>query len=38
MKRIGWQNGTLIQPAQVLDDGTVQPAQYEGTTPLSAAI
>ena len=37
MKRIGWQNGTLIQPAQVLDDGTVQPAQYEGTTPLSAA-
>lgn len=37
LERIGWQNGTLVTPAQVLDDGTVQPAVYEGTTKLSAS-
>lgn len=37
LTRIGWQNGTLVTPAQVLDDGTVQPAVYEGTTKLSAS-
>lgn len=37
LKRIGWENGTLVESAKVLADGTVQPAQYEGSTPLSAA-
>lgn len=37
LARIGWENGTLVESAKVLSDGTVQPAQYEGTTPLSAA-
>lgn len=37
LKRIGWENGTLVESAKVLSDGTVQPAQYEGNTPLSAA-
>lgn len=36
LKRIGWENGTLIESAKVLEDGTIQPAQYEGSTPLSA--
>ena len=36
LQRIGWENGTLVEPAKMLSDGTVQPAQYEGTTPLSA--
>ena len=37
LQRVGWENGTLVEPAKVLADNTVQPAQYEGTTPLSAA-
>ena len=37
LQRVGWENGTLVEPAKVLSDNTVQPAQYEGTTPLSAA-
>lgn len=37
MKKIGWENGTLVEPAKVLSDGTVQPAQYEGKTPLNAS-
>ena len=37
LTRIGWQNGTLVESAKVLDDGTVQPAVYEGTTKLSAS-
>lgn len=36
LQRVGWENGTLVEPAKVLSDNTVQPAQYEGTTPLSA--
>lgn len=36
LKRVGWENGTLVESAKVLADGTVQPAQYEGSTPLSA--
>ena len=37
LKRIGWENGNLIEQAKVLSDGTIQPAQYEGSTPLSAS-
>lgn len=36
LERIGWENGTLVESGKVLDDGTVQPAQYEGSTPLNA--
>jgi hypothetical protein len=39
LKRIGWQNGTLVSKAKVDVNGTiyeVEPEQYEGTTPLSA--
>ena len=36
LDRVGWQNGTLVQPAKVLEDNTIQEAQYEGATPLSA--
>ena len=36
LKRVGWENGALVESAKVLADGTVQPAQYEGSTPLSA--
>lgn len=37
LQRVGWENGSLVEPAKVLADNTIQPAQYEGTTPLSAA-
>lgn len=37
LQRVGWENGTLVEPAKVLADNTIQPAQYEGKTPLSAA-
>ena len=37
LDRIGWENGSLVEPAKVLADNTIQPAQYEGKTPLSAA-
>lgn len=36
---VTFSNGTLVQKAQVEIDGTtydVEPAQYDGTTPLSA--
>ena len=39
LKRIGWENGTLVSKAKVNIDGTiyeVEPAQYSGKTPLSA--
>lgn len=39
MKKIDFKNGTLIKKAKVEINGTiydVEPAQYEGTTPLSA--
>ena len=39
MKKINFENGTLISKAKVEVGGTiydVEPAQYEGTTPLSA--
>ena len=35
MIKTNWQKGTLVEPARVLSDGTIQPAQYEGATPLS---
>lgn len=39
MKKINFQEGTLLSPAKVTIDGTehqVTPAQRTGTTPLSA--
>jgi hypothetical protein len=39
MRKIGWQNGTLIEKAKVTIDGTVyevEPEEYDGQTPLSA--
>lgn len=39
MRKIGWQNGTLISKAKVTIDGTVyevEPEEYDGQTPLSA--
>ncbi len=41
MEKINFENGTLISKAKVLINGTiyeVEPAQYEGSTPLSAQI
>ena len=41
MKKINFQNGTLISRGKVEVDGKVydvEPPQYEGTTPLSAEI
>ena len=41
MEKINFQNGTLISKAKVTIDNTVydvEPAEYEGTTPLSAEI
>lgn len=35
MIKTNWQKGTLVEPARVLSDGSIQPAQYEGATPLS---
>ena len=35
MIKTNWQKGTLVEPAKVLSDGSIQPAQYEGATPLS---
>lgn len=36
LTRIGWENGTLVESAKLLEDNTIQPAQYEGSTPLNA--
>lgn len=39
MKKIGWENGTLVSKAKVSIGGNiydVEPEQYEGNTPLSA--
>lgn len=39
MKKINFQNGTLVSPAKVTIDNVehqVTPAQYSGTTPMSA--
>lgn len=39
LKRIGWENGTLVSKAKANIDGTiyeVEPAQYSGKTPMSA--
>lgn len=39
MKKVGWQNGTLVSKAKVTVDSTiyeVEPEEYEGTTPISA--
>lgn len=36
LTRIGWENGTLVESAKVLSDGTIQEAQYDCNTPLSA--
>lgn len=39
MNKINFQNGTLVSKAKVTIDGTVyevEPAEYEGTTPLNA--
>lgn len=39
LKRIGWENGTLVSKAKVNIDGTiheVEPAQYSGKAPMSA--
>lgn len=39
MKKINWENGTLVSKAKVMIDGTlyeVEPAQYNGKTALSA--
>ena len=39
MNKINFQNGTLVSKAKVTVDGTVyevEPAEYEGTTPLNA--
>ena len=33
---IEWQDGTLVSPAHVNEDGTITPAVYEGATPLAA--
>ena len=33
---VEWQDGTLVTPAYVNEDGTITPAVYEGVTPLSA--
>lgn len=33
---VEWQDGTLVTPAHVNEDGTITPAVYEGVTPLSA--
>lgn len=33
---VEWQDGTLVSPAYVNEDGTIIPAVYEGNTPLSA--
>lgn len=40
LKRIGWEDGTLVSKAKVKVSGQiydVEPEQYTGTTPLSAA-
>ena len=40
LKRIGWEDGTLVSKAKVEVSGQiydVEPEQYTGTTPLSAA-
>lgn len=36
LTRIGWENGTLVESGKVLSDGTIQEAQYQCNTPLSA--
>lgn len=36
--RINWESGTLIEPAKVLPDNSIQPAIYEGKTPLCPAL
>lgn len=39
LKKIGWENGTLVSKAKVNIDGTiyeVEPAQYSGKAPMSA--
>lgn len=36
MKKINFENGTLVSPAIVNEDNTITPAQYEGNTPISA--
>lgn len=39
MNKINFQNGTLVSKAKVTINGTVyevEPAEYEGTTPLNA--
>ena len=39
MRKIGWQNGTLVEKAKVTIDGTVyevEPEEYDGQTALSA--
>ena len=33
---IKWQDGTLVTPAHVNEDGTITPAVYSGNTPVSA--
>lgn len=33
---VEWQDGTLVSPAHVNEDGTITPAVYQGTTPVSA--
>lgn len=33
---IKWEDGKLVSPAKVNEDGTISPAVYEGATPLSA--
>lgn len=35
-QRINWENGTLVTPAKVLEDNTIQDAIYECDTPLNA--
>lgn len=35
MKRVNFQDGTLVTPATVNENGTITPAVYSGTTPVS---
>lgn len=38
MKRIEFEDGQLVTPGRVKEDGTIEEAVYEGDTPLSAFV
>lgn len=38
MKKIPFEEGVLITPAKVNEDGTITPAKRTGTTPLSPHV